>query len=153
MFDCHSFESIVPPHFQPPTGRVRFTMRSRCSSGTRPGCPTTITRSPGLRVSRVTPWRPSTPPPPHCTQKTYFNANCMILGSDAVRIWPKVLLDTVLKLLAPTAMLTGAGPGRKLFVTLNASARISNRLDSETRKDRERAISKDHSGRYVRLLR
>ena len=31
----------------------------------------------------------------------------MILGSNAVRICPKVLLDTVLKLLDPTATLTG----------------------------------------------
>ena len=51
-------------------------------------------------------------------QKAYLNANCMILASAEVVIWPNVLLLRVVK---PE----GRVPGRKLFVTLNASARNS----------------------------
>ena len=58
-------------------------------------------------VNRATVW---THVPSHRIddQNVYFNANCMILGSRAVLIWPNDAVPrTVLRF-----------PGRKLFVTL-----------------------------------
>src|SRR5215510_10984511 len=61
----------------------------------------------------------------------YFSANWVILGSSDVRIWPKVLLLNA----------TFGLPGRKLLVTLYASARNSRLWFSRNANTRERAIS------------
>ena len=64
-------------------------------------------------------------------QKAYFSANCRTLGSSALRILPKLAdLRNV-----------SIFPGRKLFVTLNASARNSRFWVSRKRNTRARAIS------------
>src|SRR5262245_16416889 len=67
----------------------------------------------------------------------------MIRGSRAVRIRPKVLLLTVVPGLS----------GRKLFVTLNASARNSTLWLSLKRNDRASDKSKDQIGTPIMLLR
>src|SRR5262249_28221103 len=64
-------------------------------------------------------------------QNKYFTANCMILGSRAVLIWPKMLL---LRLLVGLFR-------RTLFVILNASARTSSRRLSPRLNVRESAVS------------
>src|SRR5205085_5952126 len=79
-------------------------------------------------------------------QNTYFNANCMILGSNAVRIWPNCGLATFVNAAVGT-------PARKLFVTLNASTRTSTRWDSLSRNGRDNATSNDHVGTYRMLFR
>ena len=53
-------------------------------------------------------------------QKTYFNANCMILASAEVVICPKVLLFRVV-----FGAVFASKPGLKLFVRLKTSARNS----------------------------
>src|SRR6266705_1144032 len=65
------------------------------------------------------------------SQNTYFNENCMIRGSSAVLIWPKILLFSAVIGL----------PLRKLFVTLKASARTSTFCVSFTWKVLDKAAS------------
>ena len=101
------------------------------------------------------------------SQKTYFNANCRIRESRAVRICPKVLLFRAVELPIvmppptegvpempageqPVAPCTQ--PGLKLLVTLNASARISNLWPSRTLNVLDSAISKDHVPGPTRLF-
>src|ERR1051326_3847267 len=67
-------------------------------------------------------------------QKTYFKANCMIRGSRAAVIWPKVLL---VEFESKVSM-------RKLLVRLNASARNSTRWASFTLKFLDSARSNCH---------
>src|SRR5262245_17759569 len=67
-------------------------------------------------------------------QKIYFKANCIILGSRAAVIWPKVLL---VELESKVSI-------RKLLVTLNASARNSTRWVSLTLKLLDNAKSNCH---------
>src|SRR5262245_48632944 len=67
-------------------------------------------------------------------QNAYFSANCRILGSSALRILPK--LDDL--------RYVSIAPGRKLLVTLNASARNSILCVSRKRNTRARAISNCH---------
>src|SRR5262245_45817738 len=61
----------------------------------------------------------------------YLKANCMIRGSEAVVIWPKLLA---------AKFVTGM-PLRRLFVILNASARNSILCVSRTWNTLERAVS------------
>src|SRR5579862_6768327 len=57
-------------------------------------------------------------------QNLNFSASCMILGSSALVIWPKVgVPKVVLTPEAPAARLGREIPARKLLVTLKASAR------------------------------
>ena len=78
----------------------------------------------------------------------YFNANCMILGSRAVRITPKVLpLTAVLKAFAVEVS------DRKRFRMLNASARTSSLWVSRKRNTLDKAVSKDQVPGPSTLLR
>src|SRR5262245_3427607 len=61
------------------------------------------------------------------SQNRYFNANCNILGSRELRICPN-WLEVRFKLISP---------GRKLFVTLYASARNSTLCVSRKRNTRD----------------
>src|SRR5580765_5323123 len=70
----------------------------------------------------------------HLTQNRYFNANCIILGSFAVVIFPNNgLLNAEIGSFI-----------RKEFVTLKASARSSNFFVSWIWNVRERAASSPH---------
>src|SRR5207249_11878483 len=66
--------------------------------------------------------------------RMYFNANCMIRGSRAVRITPNVL---------PLTAVLGFS-ARNRFRTLKASARTSNLWLSRRRNTRDSAVSKSH---------
>src|SRR5439155_8822975 len=91
--------------------------------------------------------------------KTYFKANCMILGLSELRIWPKTLLVNTAFTpptgqLPPTAPVVPEGqPGRKLFKMLYASARNSNRWLSRNGNARDSPMSRDQVPGPVRLLR
>src|SRR5688572_1120710 len=63
-----STTSLAPrPQVKPSAGRVRLTIRTRYSPGTRDGRPPMCTLSPTFRVSRFTPACASCPVPPHST--------------------------------------------------------------------------------------
>src|SRR5207248_4824990 len=67
-------------------------------------------------------------------QNAYFNANCMILGSREVLICPKVGVPKIVL----------GFPGRKLFVTLYASARNSAVCAPRIRNIFDNAASNSH---------
>src|SRR2546428_13319081 len=67
-------------------------------------------------------------------QNAYFNANCMILGSREVLIRPKVGVPQIVL----------GFPGRKLFVTLYASARNSAVCAPRIRNIFDNAASNSH---------
>src|SRR5262249_24916341 len=66
---CHQLKVSVGRIGQPNPSDFRWIVciRIRCSSGFRPGLPVTVTMSPYLSVSLVTPWPPSCAAPPHST--------------------------------------------------------------------------------------
>src|SRR5437868_4715857 len=82
----------------------------------------------------------------------------MIRGGCAFRIWPNVLVLIAIELpvvmfAAPAAPLTGVvTDGMKLFNTLNASARTSNRCRSRMLKARDSAKSNCHRFGPTRLF-
>src|SRR5206468_7449445 len=84
-----------------------------------------------------------------------FNANCRILGSMELRSTPKTLLEKVVSTppVGQAVPKPCAQPGRKLFVTLYASARNSILWLSRKRNTRDRAISKDQVAGPRTLLR
>src|SRR5262249_46737702 len=73
-------------------------------------------------------------PTPH-PQNTYFNANCRLRACNAERIWPNVLVCEIF---------VAGSIGRKLFVTLKASARTSKCWASRRAKVLESDMSNDH---------
>ena len=68
IVDSQSTTSLAPrPHEKPSAGRVRLTISTRYSPGTRDGRPLISTLSATFRVSRFTPACASWPVPPHST--------------------------------------------------------------------------------------
>ena len=87
-------------------------------------------------------------------QNTYFIANCMIRGSCDFNITPNWAEFRLVSKTGPPLLIAPLlPPGRKLFNTLNASARNSTVLDSRTWKARVNATSNCQFSGRTRVAR
>src|SRR4051812_30257171 len=109
-------------------------IRSRWSSGLRPGLPVITTWSPGLSVSRVTPWRFSCSPAPHSTAyRTVFPCasfpstctnECGLRNRNCTRS-PSMLSVLSSKYVAANEWCAYAGTAVYATATENATAPVS----------------------------